>query len=424
MYFNGDYFTIESTYDLEKTSFENIISLQENKTTVVLDFEWDSPSKLRFKPHTSWKKGVFYFFELSGTVETLSKGTFSCNEQRHFYYGINGETLFLEDYTKEDLKEKDPIVFKFNKPVTQKTFISAFTISPSVDTKINFSSDNKEVYVTPKSDWPFNKIFTWIISQSVISSDGYTINEKYSDIISTGVDTEAPEILTICPVALSGDTFLTGQTLSNLIDNQAIGFIFSKEMDFNSIENNISFSPTIKGDFYEVSGDKTRFIFKPYENYELQKEYTITIKNSCKDLSGNELKEDKKVFFTTLNDYLKVLSIVINGTDVTDSKDTPVTVDSDTIFAVITFSSAISDRTLAENSISTSIVFPLTAKTPVKEAVTWAGDSQITIKYNSISHSTETPYYYNLTITGTSSGIKDSSGDYMEDNVCIDFTTR
>ncbi|MBQ0161708.1 MAG: Ig-like domain-containing protein [Treponema sp.] len=424
MYFSGEYFTIDASYDLERTSFENIISLQENRTTVLLDFEWEGNSKLKIKPHTSWKKGVFYHFELDGTVETTSNGTFSCTEHRHFYYGTSGETLFLEDYTKDELEDDDAITFTFSKPVTQSTFISSFTMSPSFDINIDFSADNKEAYVTPKTKWPVNKIFTWTIAQSVISTDNYTIDEKYTDTISTAVDTEAPELLIVCPIALAGDTFLTTAELATLIDDQAIGFIFSKEMDFASIENNIVFSPTIKGSFYEVEGDKTRFIFRPYTNYELQREYMLTVKNSCKDLAGNELNEDKRFFFTTANNYLEVTSISVNGTDVTNTENAEVTVNDEVIFIVIAFSSEITDRTLAENSITASLLFPLTAGAPKKEAVTWVGNSQMTIKYNTIDHSSTLDYVYKITITGTSSGIKDSSGDYMEDNVCVTFIAR
>lgn len=422
--FESEWFTIKSSYDLQKDSFESIISLQENKNTIDLEYNWIDSSTLQIKPHANWKKGLYYHFELNGTVETVNKGSFSCTEHRHFYYGNSSEEFILSDYTKTSLTAKDIIKYTFSKPVDQKSFISSFSISPSIDTNISFSEDNLTVSVSPKDKWPVNKQYTWTISSSLQSSDGYYLKEKYSQLISTETDTVNPKLLTVCPVSLTGNVFLEDKSLSTLLDAQPIGFIFSKEMNFSSIENSISFSPNIKGDFYEIQGDKTRFIFVPYSKYELQKEYTLTVENKCKDLFDNELFEEKKYFFTSANTYLEVLSIKINGTEVLS--ENPITVFNTygEMTVRIQFSKEINDKTLAENSITTNYTFPVTASQPTKESVIWSTPSVVEIRYTNISYLPPDDYYYKVEITGTSSGIKSSSDDYMEENVCAYFITK
>ncbi|MBQ0003811.1 MAG: Ig-like domain-containing protein [Treponema sp.] len=423
--FEGEFFIINSSYDLQKSSFENIISLQENKTTVVLDYEWIDNSTLLIKPHSGWKKGLYYHFELNGNVDTVTKGSFSLTEHRHFLYGKIDENFILTDYTKTELNEKDSLLFTFSKPVDQKSFITNFSISPSIETNITFDNENTVALVSAKEKWAINRQYTWTISQSLSSQDGYYLKDKYSDLINTISDTENPKILTVCPVSLDGTIFFTEKNLSELKDNQPIGFIFSKEMNFSSIENNITFSPAIKGDFYKVKDDNTRFIFKPYSNYEIKKEYTLKIQNKCKDLVDNELFEDKQIKFTAVNDFLKVLSIKINGILLSTENPVEVTVPYGEMTVEIAFSREIKDKILAENSISAGLTFPSTCNAPTKEAINWSNTlSQVTLKYSNLSSSTTDDYYYKVNVTGTSSGIKDSTGNYMENDVCVYFITR
>lgn len=424
-FFQEEIFTIKSCYNLKKTQFENIISLKENNSSVVIDFDWIDERTLNIIPHTKWKKGANYLFEISGNCETVSDGSFTVDLVRHFYYGNKNEFFSIESYTKENFTEKNsPLEFIFNIPVSQKEVISAFSISPSCETVISFSQDNKTVTVLPKEKWPYNKTLKWTITRDALSETGYILNKEYSGYIETLKDTEIPELLTVCPVSMTNDTFLTSLELKDLLDNQPIGFIFSKEMDFSSIENNITFSPSVSGSFFEVSGDKKRFIFKPVSNYSLKEEYTLTVKNSLSDLSGNELKEDKNFFFTTKNNYLTVEKILVNGINLNKESPVEIPATSGTVFVQILFSSDITDTILAENSISTAIYFPMTGKTPVKESVTWNQKREIEIKYTNLSTASDIDNIYSVTVTGTSAGIKNSSGDFMEDSVCMRFIAR
>lgn len=432
-FFFNDSIKIQFNFNVEQKRFEELVILKINNQITNVSFAWHSNNTVYISPENNWKCGYKYLLSIEGNLQTTENGTFSVYAKRHFTYGEKDELFILESFPSDELLQTtDSLTFSFNKPVEQSSFISGFSISPYADYEIIFSTDSKNVTIKPKNNWPINSNLTWSISNDILSADYYVIKKEYAGIIKSLYDLTIPDIITVCPVALQNESYtpLKDLSLSNLIDNQAIYFEFSKPMNYESIENGISIEPSIKGCFYKIGTNKNEFIFQPYENYTLQTKYHLKISDSCKDSNGIELLKPLDFYFYTSNEYLEVSSIKV------DSANTPsielcnnqefseliLNKDKSTITVTILFSQDIKNKIDCENNISMTVLFP-SSDSPEKQSCTWSSDSCIILTYNGIRTEPDKQYFYKISIKGTSSGVISKNNDFMKENKCVVFKT-
>jgi hypothetical protein len=209
-----------------------------------------------------------------------------------------------------------------------------------------------------------------------------------------------------------------------LLEQQAVGFIFSKPMDETSVRGGITFYPHVNG--YMVKATDVSFIFVPEERYRLQKQYRITIAKTVCDTSGLPLFEDTLCFFTTINNYLTVTEVRFDDTDVmpTDGSICDFTVPAlNNIRTKITFETAIpaSLRKKATDSVSLQALFPLSAANPVLISSFW-DDSGVTLTWQGFTKTTASiEYFYIMTVKGGDGGVINGAGEYLEEDVCVVF---
>lgn len=435
VFYEGDAVTADFSIQPEHTSVEKAITLKVQNKTVQTIFSW-SDSCCCIKPVTGWQKGADYKFLLDGTITTADGRKYTAYESRNFRFGEKGNTLTIETCEPESntLSEKKSCIrFTFNKPVVQTSFLENFSLSPYEQTSVSFSDDNRTATVEPVSSWPLNTILTWSVGQ-ITAEDGYILDSSHSGFFRTMADTEQPEIIKICPVHKNTDGTFTwdeNASLNTLREKQPVGIIFSKEMDFGSVENGISFKPALKGYFTKGSSDGTRFVYVPYEMYQIKKQYQMTVSTSVTDIYGLPLYNDTQTFFTSENTYLCINSIKTeDGTELTARQSPPAVKlpDSGIITATILFSTAITNnecRLQTEKAVSPSVVFPSTASIPSVLSVRWniAGTGLIIEMTNfSKKGADNIPFYYELKCTGSANGAVNSSGEYMEEDTCVVFT--
>jgi hypothetical protein len=429
-YYADEYVHINFSHKPDKHDVEKKIHLYADGSTVMVDYEWND-SSVSLRPHLLWQKGQFYSLDLQGALKMDDERTYTARLYRTFTYGEEGNAFeLLSDELHENI-----LTFQFSKPVLITSFYEKFSLTPFADYHTDFSIDGNIVTISPKNGWSSNTIYSWSI-KNMISTDGYLMKKEYSGLLNGITDIKQPILELVCPVDydISGSIWYTAYTLDNhLLEDQAIGFSFSKPMDEASVAAGISFFPSINGHF--VKETELRFVFVPNDRYQLSREYRITVSDTIKDSSGLALYEPQYLYFTTANQFLQVTEITFDdninpmptdGTIINYSMMPPVSSsDPVQIKTVINFSTVIpaENRYNAVNAISLSVLFPDSANSPLPVSAYWSdGGSRLSIEWSSFTISSgDIKNYYILKVGGGQNGVKNQANEYLEGDVCVIF---
>lgn len=410
-------------------SIEEITALKAANKAVQADFEWNG-SSLYIKPHKGWEKGRAYTLTLDGNAEMKDKRFYKVFSDNYFYYGSTTDYLILQSYEPQKeatIQNKEPLVLLFNKSVNRNSFHDVFNITPSLAYSVLFEENDTKITITPQNTWPINGVYTWSI-KNLKAKDGYPLHPGDTYRFFTPTDSEHPTVISVCPVTqtLAGFQFDTGTNIDlHIREKKAIGFIFSKQPDYDSLRSAFSIEPSLKGYLLPDPDDKKRYIYIPQENYGIHERYRIKISTSLTDTTGLPLVREFEKFFTSADEFLTISEIKINNMPVAfgPKHTAPITdihMSAEPLTVSIRFSTAISDTPALIKNISLSPVFPATANSPHVESVHWdpTGTETTTIWKNFSYNSPGIDNFYTLTIPGTKSGITNGSGSYMEDTIC------
>ena len=447
IFYIGENLNILFSETVNQQSAEKCITLKKDGSSVSTDFTWKE-NTVELSPCEGWKKGYFYSAEISGSIETSDGRFYSVSESREFFSGSLDERLCILDKPDCDFKARDDqMVFRFSKSVNETSFLDCFSLSPYTEYKIEFLEEDKTVLVTPVSVWPLNTSITWTLNDALKAKDNYCLGFSFSGSVNTVICNELPEVSFICPAVKYADSWLLlkNQSLDSLSDSSPVAFMFSELMDYESVKSSITFLPSISGSLYPVpdeysteSYDKAKlFVYVPDKNYLPETEYCIKISRSACSVSGLKLYENYKTYFTSASKYLTIEKLVLNGKTVSmdcDSNekgkpgsDTIENISDEydgTLYAQIYFSTVIDSdcRNAAADALSCFLIFPSTASSPVLRSVWWNTEgSVLNAEWDGLSVSDRELPLYELTVSGGLGGVTNINGEYMEDDVCINF---
>lgn len=160
----------------------------------------------------------------------------------------------------------------------------------STDGGANWTVDETDISVSNGTN-----SYIWDVPQ-VNSTNCYISMEVEDDVGRTDqaiserftIDRVAPQVLTISPT-----NGATGVAVGSPIE-----VVFSKAMDTPSVEDAVSITPTVSGNF-SWSIDSETLTFTPSHGLLWNTAYTITIEVSAKDTAGNALSSAATSSFTT-----------------------------------------------------------------------------------------------------------------------------
>ncbi len=429
----------------DKNQAQESISLKENSKSVDLDYKWNG-STLSIKPSGGWQKGSTYTLSCNGTV-TINTSKVSVCIIRTFLYGMQSENLQFERNNSILIPQEtdSPLIFVFNKAIEQYSFIENFSLTPSEEKRISFSADGKTITVTPLNGWKYNNLYKWSFKE-IKAEDSYIINLLEEGTFEPFKDTSLPELTLICPVrqipenlrqaGSSEYEFLeTIELDGNVGEKDPIGLIFSKPMNFDSVDRGFSITPSLSGYLKQMNSEGTMFAYFPTEEYQIKQKYMVTLENSISDTHDINLFEEKSFFFTPIGNYIEIQQITLDGIPInistssgTDNSNVPFSISKNSMdkYEVCTgiyFSTSIEmkKRQEAVSNISLSLVFPLSSESPVQTQIRWnANGTAVFITWENFTvESQNVQSFYKLQINGNKGGISNSRGEYMENDVCV-----
>ncbi len=420
--------TLYFSCEMDRKKCEDLIQLKKSGSVIPVKFIWNGRNCI-FSPEEGFIKGAEYSLNASGQALTADGRYYTMNITRSFIFGTESDIFFITGYEMPgsgDAGNAGALKIHFSKPADSPTFELNFSISPAVKTKKEYAPDMKSVTIIPEEKWDANVFYTWML-RNCYSKDGYLLNRSYTDSFRGNADSMQPAVTGIHPSKeICGNTSVFKErTLNEIYLDEQIAIIFSKEMDFQSVQNGISFSPSLSGFFVRQNGNT--FVFHPQNKLKISQEYIMKISDSVRDLNGIPLYEPAYLKFKAANDFLKIDGMYINDINrIIPCKDIQSVKiqETDTIFLDLYFSTSIppEKKTDVENGVFLENFFPADTSVPELVSIHWNSEGTcFTTRWNNITRSTEDEsFFYRLKISGKASGIVNAESEYMEDDTwCV-----
>lgn len=417
-YYDGENIEVSFSAQMLHSTVEKIIALKKDGSKIETEFIWHN-EKCLVKPIGGFIPGCAYDFSLRGQARTVDEREYSVAISRKFIFGEKEKIFILEDFISPN-ESDGALEFRFNKEIDVARFEQEFKISPYIQTNKEFSVDKKSVNIIPKDTWQINTFYTWTL-ENLFSADGYKIHTTYSENFMAQSAHVRPKVTCVCPVILNENleaekaVFLKDQTLSDLQGKQPLGIIFSKPMDFDSVKSALYFEVNLDGVL--LKADECKFIYAPYENYKIAQEYVLTVSKNAKDIFGLEMQSQQNFYFTSDNEFLKIVSVETDLLHLQENHITEIAIPDDgTLFLNIQFSSDISPKCYKsiESAIKLGAFFPNSANPAKLNSIRPNGKS-VVLCWNNLSKNC----IYELKILGGKNYLVNDFDEYVEEEQCF-----
>lgn len=431
-FFEDDYIIINFSIVPNYYSVESNLNLQIDGKNVKTEKIWMN-NCCYIKPTEGWTYGKDYAFSISSNAIQMADGrTYSISLFRSFHYGSVAKKLQLVSCSipQDSIVNSDtPLIFSFNYPVDISSFEKYFVITPSIKKQINYSNENTTVSITPLENWETNKVYSWKISD-VKSKNNYPMEKELSGSFYAPIDTIQPVIVNVNPVICNNSlkTWMSDKELSEMNITNSIGISFSEPIDFDSLNDAISFNPSIQGYLIQYDEAGKGFVWCIERNWEPETEYQLKISTSLVDRNKQPLKEDYIKHFTPAINYISVDSICIGTNTITDYSENVniCQMPQNDINIKINFNKGIDNsyKDKAYQIVSVKSFFPSTAASPSIISASWDTDYCLNIKYKGFTKSTSINNYYLLKISGGNKNILDEQGGFIKNDLCVYFIVQ
>ena len=420
-YYAQKYVAFNFSIGVNTSQAQTIFALKEDGSAAEADFIWAEKAFL-VQARGGFKKGRKYSVSLNGGLLTNDGRTYSVALFREFVYGEESE-IFCVKKVEEPQKVGSPkgaLAITFNKAVDAAVFEREFNLSPSLEVKKSYSADMKRVEIVPADKWKANLYYTWRLGKTR-SKDGAKIDREWSGSFMAVEKNEAPKLLCVCPVLESG-AFLEGRDLNGILEKQAVGFVFDSNMDFESVQSGIYWSPFVNG--YWTKADSRRFFFTPYDNYKIGEEYTVTVSEAVEDTLGLCLKESANVRFSAQSQFIEA-SVFLNGNPLVPGKvNAARAAQGCPLLFTLEFSRALDKKSIAgfKSAVSLAPHFPLDIASPNLESVKALGGngSALQVEFGNFDFSEGgEEKIYAFTISGGKNFVYDAYGEYLKEDACF-----
>ena len=418
-YYEKEKIEINFSLGVEKSSVERLVSLKEDGQRVDARLEWKDNCCLA-QSLEGFKKGCKYTFALQGDVYAQSGAKFPVNLYREFIFGSEADIFLLKgvEEKKNFRGDIESLAYSFNKPVDPAIFEREFSISPYIETKKEYSNDFSCVEVSPSGKWKANNFYSWKIDK-VFSKDGTKIFKECKGSFLGAKKEKEPELIGACPAI--GDTFLENLGLDDLLERQSFGLIFDCEMDEESVKRGVSLTPSAQGFWRSV--DPCRYVFTPYNNYQIQKEYRLCISDTVEDAWGINFKGEKIIYFTLNSDFIKIDKLIANTKEIEEGKENKIDIEEDApLYIKIFFSKNLSEKALLEikNSVKFEGLFPYSLQNPRLAVVKTPSQNCAEFCYSNLSAALDgNECLYKFTVRGGENFVFDRQGEFLKEDQCF-----
>ena len=398
------------------------------------DFIW-SGNELAFYPIPPLKKGCRCELSVIGVIRTADGRSFDAATTTSFHAGSKASPLALDSFSPArgaTVSTTQALTFAFSQAVDSSLFRRNFSLDPSTEYDLAWSTDGSLATLTPRSCWTTLTAYTWQVKADLADTEGVAMVRTSNGIFVVQVDGQAPSVVSVQPAIFTNGGFSPlAVGLDQLGCRDAIYLTFSEEVSRASAVDAITLTPAVRGRI--LQDGPLHFAFVPEENYAARTSYRLSLLLSLCDLAGNTMSEDYLAWFSPKVADLKVCrAYVAGGAAITDFGDglghgfSPGITDGSALIAV-EFNSPILDsgqRDRIVTLISCTSLFPSTLSPSITSA-RWISTTRLELSYAGFKPSTAaSTFFYKFLLPGGTSGVSDGAGGTMEKDICLVLFTQ
>lgn len=447
-YLTAPYLTVNFNLPVTHSEIEKLITLKKNGSIISPDIDFFD-NAMTVIPDEGWINNCEYAINIYGSIHTSQDGNFEIRFSKKFIYGQSDSPFILNDKIIPDYKADtdSSLTFIFNKPVDVESFEKSFSLLPYTQTTIDYIDNNKKIRITPVTEWLSNTSYRYSLS-GLISEDGTLLSENITDIFLPVYTSFQPELIsinsgtitTLSPLQYSMNMNQTdGLNILNIKSGDALIFTFNKQMDFSSVKNGLTITPSIPGKYLS---DKERIIFIPDENLKISQLYKLHFSQTIKDTLNIPIHKEQTYCFIPDFNYLQIQRVSINNKlDVplykqvlNDSFITNIEIsNTGTLFLNIIFDKELNSTTLKnlDRFIYIQPYFPKYTKSPVLTSIQISDDnksviyqySNLSVPKSSSSINTGEKIQYKISIRPTELFPCSINNEYLKEELCTIIQT-
>jgi hypothetical protein len=289
----------------DMSSVEAAFSFTKDGGPVDGKFSWDE-SVLHFTPAEAIERNHEYLIELSANAED-DQGV-SLDEEFHFVFSTKAEDdrptlISLAPADGVDLTDRYAnVVMAFSEPIDRDSLYAAFSMSPSVKGRFDWSPEDKACAFVPLEPYAWQTEYSLTIQNTLADLSRNTVAKAHKSRFRIGKDRIPPVVLRMANAVdgVEGSAIIMPSLASNASKVFASGWestwglvlVFSEPVERESLESLIRIEPAWSYSIDDTSAFGSIFILRPQERLTREKLYSVAVRKGVKDAQGNESTAD------------------------------------------------------------------------------------------------------------------------------------
>lgn len=442
---------IEFSQDVDREDFQRKFLLLKNGSSLSGSFDWVTKKKFKFTPRESLENGVRYVIDIPREAMDVDGNKMNSEFLSDFYVGSDVEKPQVTSSTPEfisggitNIATNQNIVINFNKSMDHISTQNAFSISPSVTGYFSWSNNDKTMTYILTSSMNYGVRHRVTINDNALDTVGNKLMSQYTVFFTTGNDFINPQVLGIFMAGDPTETYYSTSVVENISKNTAFCIKFSEAMKQKDTETSFQITPSVYGTL-SWNSDGTILTFTPKDPLSINLNYVLKIDSSASDLNGRKTGTGYQIVVNINNttDSLPIsLDRIYLSNDGTFSNyidsssvgwpllidmgipaNPVVDADKDFYFKFV-FSNDNGDVSIDPYSILENIYiehFGYVCEPKIADVTLENSNKEIVVKVTPLPNKNLTAEITRMTITGGKNGVKDTNGNYMQQNYVFEF---
>ncbi|MBN2049765.1 MAG: Ig-like domain-containing protein [Spirochaetales bacterium] len=262
---------------------------------------WEETT-LFYEPYHPLEAGMKYILKVTTGAEDLVGNSLREDFVLVFYTGEEGfrpTVMGIDPPDRADITDLyRTITITFDTPVDVDSFLSSFSLSPSVKGVWTFQNENTVGLFTPAEPYTWQEKYTLTLSEDLRSSKGYPLAETFESRFHIGSEDEEPYVVRIISedsgieVIPSPPDSPEAKVNSAWEKDTGLKIAFSEEVHRESAETSLVIEPDMP---YLVVWDESlepaEMVITWEESLEWHNLYRIELSTALEDLQGNRMEE-------------------------------------------------------------------------------------------------------------------------------------
>lgn len=298
---------VSFSQDMNREATENSFSLSTNAGPVDGVFRWVG-NTMEFVPSGVLDRAGFYNYRVDSNRAENSNGVNLLDDySASFSFGTDTNRPSVVSIQPSPgasgVATTADIVIEFSEAVNPASVYAAISTVPEMNlqyTAAVIDNGGSRFTLTPAQVLQNGVNYSVSLDTSVEDLDGNTLVQSYSTSFTVGNDFDNPTLLSVSTPSVANFAATEYITINGLEKDEVITLVFDEPILMASLLDGISFDPNVEFDLVDVLADGTTFEIQPRSNLPLGETMEFRLTRDIQDLGGNSL-DRARTYYPKIN---------------------------------------------------------------------------------------------------------------------------